>query len=72
MNQRFQRAALIAEAARLESYINQQLDLTYRITQELPADVPSQFAHKLMHRYQRLGECREVANSLRQLLWNLE
>ena len=72
MNQRFQRAALIAEAARLESYINQQLDLAYSNYRALPSDTPESFAQKLQTRYQALGECRETANKLRLLVWNLE
>ena len=72
MTERFQRAALIAEAARLESYINQQLDLTYRVCNDLPLNTPSHLSTKFRARYQKLGECREAANELRKLIWDLD
>jgi len=72
MTERFQRAALIAEAARLESYINQQLDLTFRILQDLPLDTPSHLSAKFRQRYQGLNKCREAANELRKLVWDLD
>jgi hypothetical protein len=72
MNKRFQRFALISEAARLESYLNQQLDLTYTQLNELDVPPGSKVADRLQYRYDQLGKCREKANELRGMIWNLD
>jgi hypothetical protein len=72
MTKRFQRFALIAEAARLESYINKQLDLTYSQMYAFPKDGNVQLYERLQTRYHSLGQCREKANQLRGMIWDLD
>jgi len=72
MTERFQRSALIAEAARMESYINQQLGLAIRTVQELPADAPEKVRTRFQTRWDQLERCRVHANQLREMVWDLD
>jgi len=72
MNQRFQRAALIAEAARLESYIQQQLTFTFAQLRDAQAAGYDIQVRRLQPRFDQLDICRAHCNELRTLLWNLE
>ena len=72
LNERFQRAALIAEAARLEHALDMQLGVTIRAHQAAEDANVTALIERLSARRNQLQHCRELANQLRSEVWQLE
>jgi hypothetical protein len=72
MTERFQRAALLAESARLEHHIQDQQSLTDRQLAESQDRGISAVVERLDDRAKQLEKCRSLANELRMQLWDLD
>jgi len=72
MTERFQRWALVSEAARLEQYIIDQQGVNDRLISQSPQPLSAKLEQKLNERSLQLEKCRETANALRLLVWALD